>query len=503
MSYYPQVNNDPYFPNNYYQDNLSSQNQYYTQQEGLNYNNQNLNPMNQYREKEVNDLKRLNNSPMYLDENFNFYPDENFDNNINIEAYNNIQKDYAKGRIGQRGYSHGYNIVTGEIYDKTLENNIPKPDYKNQFIYNAINPHFNNINLPPRKIESLKKENEKNINSNINNINYENSNNINYEYLNNNNNNKEKIECFECSSKEIPKTLPTPSNQPPKVNQEIVDENFGRVTEEERKRFNEYVEILKKREEEYYNNQQLINNNQLENINNQYEQNPNNENSQNYEEQYLNKNIKNDNYIPLNYNPNQPLYKQYPAGFNIKNHPDLFSQFVDLNKAKMNQRKNFENNEQYREYHMNKIRNNIGEGVINTKPLPQKAPKYNDIPLNRNNEEKVKRQQKYKEFLDEQINRKKEYEKKIENLTSQGQKNANIKGNVNPYREMREKKEKKNLGEVLFNPFTQKNYNIGDKSNLENNPITNPVNNYQFLDRRKISSGKFQNNGNNIIESNK
>ena len=332
----------------------------------------------------------------------------------------------------------------------------------------------------------MKKENEKNI--------------------------KNKIECFECSSKEIPKTLPTPSSQKPILNYEEnnfpSDNKLNYVSEEEKKKFNEYVELLNKREEEYYKNQQQFQYNQ--NQYNPYYQNNNLEN-ENYDYQkYQNENYNNENNILLQ-NPNNqkdinsniinkniPLFKQLPAGFNIKNHPSFFSNYNDPAIINYQKEKLIQNNEQLKAYYQNKKKNDIGEGVLNMKPLPIKPPKYNDMPLDRNSE-KIKRQQQYKEFLDEQINRKKEYEKRIENLTSQGQKNANIKGNINPYKELREKKERKNLGEVQFNPFTDKNYNIGDKSNLINNPITNPINNYQFVDRRKITSGKLQNNGSNVI----
>ena len=499
------TSNDPYFPNNNSFKNSSYPNQHFIQPEQLNQNQ-----INQILQKDQNDIKRQNTYPNYFDENFNINPEylnnnnidnNNIDNNnlnnknnstkelfenFNIDEINEIKNYYQKGRINQRGFSHGYNIISNELFNKNSEKQNTKIDYSNQFVNNIINPHFNNITLPPRKIEEMKKENEKNI--------------------------KNKIECFECSSKEIPITLPTPSSQKPFLNYEESnfpsEEKLNQVSEEERKRFNEYVELLKKREEEYYKNQQQLQFNQ--NQYNPYYQNNNIENP-NYDYQnYQNENYENQNNILLenqNYqkeinnnilNKNIPLFKQLPAGFNLKNHPSIFSNYNNPSMINYQKEQLIQNNDQLKAYYQNKKKNDIGEGVLNMKPLPIKPPKYNDMPLDRNSE-KIKRQQQYKEFLDEQINRKKEYEKRIEDLTSQGQKNANIKGNINPYKELREKKERKNLGEVQFNPFTDKNYNIGDKSNLINNPITNPINNYQFVDRRKITSGKLQNNGSNVI----
>ncbi len=499
MSNYPS-SNDPYFPNNNSFENPSYQNQYFIQPEQINQNQ-----INQILQKDQNDIKRQNTYPNYFDENFNINPEYLNNNNIennnsnninnsnkeifenfNIDEINEIKGYYQKGRINQRGFSHGYNIISNELFNKNSEKKNPKIDYSNKFVNNIINPHFNNITLPPRKIEEMKKENEKNI--------------------------KNKIECFECSSKEIPKTLPTPSTQKPLLNNEESnfpsEEKLNYVSEEERNRFNEYVELLRQREEEYYRNQQQLQYKQ--NQYNPYYQNNNFENENYNYQNYQNDNYENQNNIILqnqNYqkeinnnilNRNIPLFKQLPAGFNIKNHPSIISNYNNPSIINSQKEKLIQNNDQLKAYYQNKKKNDIGEGVLNMKPLPIKPPKYNDIPLDRNSE-KIKRQQKYKEFLDEQINRKKEYEKRIENLTSQGQKNANIQGNINPYKELREKKERKNLGEVQFNPFTDKNYNIGDTSNLMNNPITNPINNYQFVDRRKISSGKLQNNGSNVI----
>ena len=347
MSYYPSTN-DPYFSMNNLSENPSYQNQYFIQPQHLNENQ-----INQILQKDQKDIKRQNTYPNYFDENFNINPEylnnNNIDNkntnninnpnkeifeNFNIDEIKEIKSYYQKGRINQRGFSHGYNIISNELFDKNSEKKNPKIDYSNQFVNNFINPHFNNITLPPRKIEEMKKENEKNI--------------------------KNKIECFECSSKEIPKTLPTPSSQKPILNYEEnnfpSDNKLNYVSEEEKKKFNEYVELLNKREEEYYKNQQQFQYNQ--NQYNPYYQNNNLEN-ENYDYQkYQNENYNNENNILLQ-NPNNqkdinsniinkniPLFKQLPAGFNIKNHPSFFSNYNDPAIINYQKEKLIQNNEQ-------------------------------------------------------------------------------------------------------------------------------------------------------------
>ena len=45
------------------------------------------------------------------------------------------------------------------------------------------------------------------------------------------------------------------------------------------------------------------------------------------------------------------------------------------------------------------------------------------------------------------------------------------------------------------------NKNLFNKFNtyLANNPITNPVNSYKFVDKRRVPSGRLQNSGSNIV----
>ena len=48
-------------------------------------------------------------------------------------------------------------------------------------------------------------------------------------------------------------------------------------------------------------------------------------------------------------------------------------------------------------------------------------------------------------------------------------------------------------------PYSVKNYNISSNSYLSSNPITNPVNSYKFVDKRRVPSGRLQNSGSNIV----
>ena len=48
-------------------------------------------------------------------------------------------------------------------------------------------------------------------------------------------------------------------------------------------------------------------------------------------------------------------------------------------------------------------------------------------------------------------------------------------------------------------PYSVKNNNISSNSYLSSNPITNPVNSYKFVDKRRAPSGRLQNSGSNIV----
>ena len=73
-----------------------------------------------------------------------------------------------------------------------------------------------------------------------------------------------------------------------------------------------------------------------------------------------------------------------------------------------------------------------------------------------------------------------------------------IFGGMNPYQSIKDRNNK--LNDIPQDPFSNKKYNINSESYLSSNPITNPANSYQYNYKgRKRFTGRFQNNGNNII----
>ncbi len=393
------------YPTSYYQNNIYPN-------ENINYNINNIpitindninNNNNSYSNENINynisnRLINNNNFPTPINNNINNnFPQIN--NNENLNSMKGIKSLYEKGRMNQRGLSHGYNILTGEIYSKS----IPKKEELNYFNprkeYNELynnNYQLNNYeNLPPRKIENIQ--------------------NLKYNY-------------------------PT-GNYDNRINNEINNP----LTENEYRNFNNYIENINQNSNQQYQNQ----NNQNEiNTNNQ------NENSENI-----------------------PLYKQYPAGFNPKKHPDMF------NKKQINNSNYQLNNNNYNTEinNYNKYSNQNIEKISKDNFQNQNIENYKDDPFDNSAYARARRQREYKESLDAQINRKKEYDRKGDILYSQN----NIF------------KDKKRLYENMeFNPYSQKNYSIGDKSNLSSNPITGE---YEIRDKRRMLSGRLQSNGNNII----
>jgi hypothetical protein len=118
---------------------------------------------------------------------------------------------------------------------------------------------------------------------------------------------------------------------------------------------------------------------------------------------------------------------------------------------------------------------------------------------------KLEKQREYAKFLEGQINSKRIYEETIRNLSKNSEpdrerlKNNNmmIFGGMNPYQKIKERNSK--LNDIPKDPYSNKEYNINANSFLSSNPITNPGNNYQYNIGGRRISGRFQNNGNNII----
>ena len=397
------------YPTSYYQNNIYPN-------ENINYNMNNIpttindtinNNNNIYSNENINYnipnrlINNINNNiPTTINNNINnHFPQIN--NNENLNSMKGIKNLYEQGRINQRGLSHGYNILTGEIYNQNLSkkeetNNLnPRKEY-NQLYTN--NYQINNYeNLPPRKIENIQ--------------------NLQYNYPIGNYDNR----------------INNDINKP--------------LTENEYKNFNNYIEKLNQNRNEQYQNHLYQNNPNEININKQ------NENTENL-----------------------PLYKQYPAGFNPKKHPDMFNkkQINNLN-SQINNNYNTEiNNYKYQNQNIEKINQDNNFQNLNIE-------NYKDDPFDNSALAKARRQREYKESLDAQINRKKEYDRNGDILYSQN----------NIYKE-----KKRQYENIKFNPYSQKNYSIGDKSNLSSNPITGE---YEIGDRRRMMSGRLQNNGNKII----
>ena len=355
------------------------------------------------------------------------------------------------GRNYQRGYSHGYNILTGEIFtpsnsnvNKTninkemaqvQENNIYQKNNENQYEYNNIK----------------KNENISNAQNNINNLNEE-------DYL---------------SYMEILRQKELEQNKNININNQ---------------QFNNNVNVPLEYEEQLMNNNM---NNIPKEINNkipQYEELLNQQNlDQNQKLSYHNPSSSSSIPIPEKSETKNDIYQlNRPASQNIEKRP---YHILDSSKN---------------EYMQNKQKNMLSNyDIFKGKEYYQTQYKQND---DSNNPKfgKLEKQREYAKFLEGQINSKRIYEETIKNLSKNSEpeiekyrnNNMMIFGGMNPYQKIKERNNK--LNDIPQDPYSNKSYNINSDSYLSSNPITNPVNSYQFNGRRRFS-GRFQNNGSNII----
>ena len=147
------------------------------------------------------------------------------------------------------------------------------------------------------------------------------------------------------------------------------------------------------------------------------------------------------------------------------------------------------------EYLQNKQKNLLNkDNIFSVGEIPKPQPKYSNEPLT--NAERLRIQREYAQFLDAQINAKSIKNKARNNGLGSTQSTGYDVGGPNPYQQLRDKHNK--LKDIPQDPYSTKNYNISNNSYLTSNPITNPVNSYKFVDRRRLS-GRLQNNGSNII----
>ena len=189
--------------------------------------------------------------------------------------------------------------------------------------------------------------------------------------------------------------------------------------------------------------------------------------------------IQNQNdYYQQNYNNESPYYS------NNKSREREQIKMSEFNSAKM-------------EYLKNKQKNLLTkDNIFSISEAPKPQPKYNNEPLT--NADRLRIQREYAQFLDSQINAKNMRENKNKNngLNMVQSSGYEVEG-PNPYEQMRNKHSK--LRDIPQDPYSVKNYNISNNTYLASNPITNPVNSYKFVDKRRVPSGRLQNSGSNIV----
>ena len=356
------------------------------------------------------------------------------------------------GRNYQRGYSHGYNILTGEIFSG--------PNSK-------IN---NNNNIPTQSL------NDNNIKDNM-------EQRMEYE--------KEYKNMIEPKDERILK----------KEENNLISNNSSNNNNEEE--YIKYMEILRQKELEQNNN---INNNIYNEKNSDYPE---------YQEQNMyndkNININNEKYnIEQNeeINKPKPSYHKAPS---MPKEPKIKNELSQMNRpSSQNIEKRYPHHildSSKNEYFLNKQKNMISNyDIFKGKEYLQTQYK-NQNNQNENNPKygKLEKQREYAKFLDGQINSKRIYEETIRNLSKNSEpererfisNNMMIFGGMNPYQKIKERNSK--LNDIPKDPYSNKEYNINADSFLSSNPITNPGNSYQYNGGRRRASGRLQNNGNIII----
>ena len=257
---------------------------------------------------------------------------------------------------------------------------------------------------------------------------------------------------------QYPPEIPQNKNMYPQSQEPISEEQAYMMYQQQKNR-----EELERLEMEKERARQILLQQQKEKEKMIQEQNPN---------QYQN------DYYQQNYNNSSPYYN--PNNNKNIQEPIKMSEF---NSAKM-------------EYLKNKQKNLLTkDNIFSVSEIPKTVPKYNNEPLT--NADRLRIQREYAQFLDSQINAKNLKNKKNNGLNMEQSSGYEIEG-PNPYEQMRNKHSK--LRDIPQDPYSVKNYNISNNSYLSSNPITNPVNSYKFVDKRRVSSGRLQNSGSNIIK---
>ena len=368
------------------------------------------------------------------------------------------------GRNYQRGYSHGYNILTGEIFSSPNSSNVSMnrelpQTYQTDVFQKEYENENNNINI---------KKDENMINAQNNII-----------------NKKEKEENDYLSYMEILRK------------KEIEQNNNTNINNQQYKK--DYIDIPPEYREELMNNYKT----ELQNKSPQSQ----------YEELMNQQNIN----ISQNQNQNQdqkpkPSYHNIPSSSSSSNQPKSEIKEEDLLQMNRPISQNIEKRPYHildsskNEYLYNKQKNMISNyDIFKGKEYYQTQYKQNDDTINPKYG-KLEKQREYAKVLEGQINSKRIYEETIKNLCKntepeierfRNNNNMMIFGGMNPYQSIKDRNNK--LNDIPQDPYSNKKYNINSESYLSSNPITNPSNSYQYNNGRKRFSGRLQNNGNNII----
>ena len=363
---------------------------------------------------------------------------------LNIQPKEQFINFSQAGRNYQRGYSHGYNILTGEIFQNSKKSddiNIPQQPLSNSQGKDNIEQKIEYENVYKNIVEP-KDENK-----------------IENRFISNNDINHSKEEDYikymeALRQKEMEQNnniYYEKSNDSPEYREQIGynDKNIN-IENENYNKLESYQELTNKPKPSYHNASSLPKEQEMKNDLSQM----NRPSSQNIEKRYP--------YHILDSSKNEYLLNKQKN--KISNY-DIFNG-KDYIQTQYQNKKNDEDN-----------------------------PKYG----------KLKKQREYAQFLEGQINSKRIYEETIRNLSKNSEpelerlKNNNmmIFGGMNPYQKIKERNSK--LNDIPKDPYSNKEYNINADSFLSSNPITNPSNSYQYNNGRRRVSERFQNNGNIII----
>ena len=263
--------------------------------------------------------------------------------------------------------------------------------------------------------------------------------------------NKYEKENYPPYSQYPPENIQNP-NVYPQQEEPISEEQAYMMYQEQQKR-----KELEKMEMEKERARQILERQQKERLIQEQSQNPN-------------------EYYQPNYNNSTP----YNKNNNNKESPKL----SEFNSAKI-------------EYLKNRQKNLLTkDNIFSVSETPKPQPKYNNEPLT--NADRLRIQREYAQFLDSQINAKNMRDNRNKNngLNLVQSSGYEVEG-PNPYEQMRNRHSK--LRDIPQDPYSVKNYNISSNSYLASNPITNPVNSYKFVDKRRVPSGRLQNSGSNIV----